>query len=104
MYLSINPSQTLIGLYIFSGIISRKKIGEGHSFGAPMGVSNDRIVLRGVLNDSPAKPAKILENARKNSDFFDFFLQNFPEVPNFSKNTIKIGAALRAARKIFSGN
>ena len=55
----------------------------------------------GGLNDSPAKPAKILENSRKNSDFFDFFLQNFPEVPNFSKNTIKIGAALRAARNFF---
>ena len=71
----------------------------GHSFGAPKGVINDRIVLGWGLNDSPAKPAKILENSRKNSDFFDFFLQNFPEVPNFSKNTIKIGASRRA--KIF---
>ena len=42
-----------------------------------------------------------MENSRKNSDFFDFFLQNFPKIANFSKSTIKIGAALRAARNFF---
>ena len=94
-----------IDLYIFLEIYSARKIGGGvREMELLRGVLNENFFLRGVLNDSPAKPAKILENSRKNSDFFDFFLQNFPKIANFSKNTIKIGAALRAARKKFCGN
>ena len=69
-----------------------KKIqGRGSRFGAP----------KGGLERSDRPKRAWFENARKNREFFDFFLQNFPEVLNFFKKTIKIGAALRAARNFF---